>query len=44
MKNYPSEDIELFLKNYNLSEDAKINSFFDLKKFFNEIFKEINKV
>ena len=44
MKNYPSEDIELFLKNYSLSDYAKINSFFDLKKFFNEIFKEINKV
>ena len=44
MKNYPSEDIELFLKNYNLSDYAKVNSFFDLKKFFNEIFKEINKV
>ena len=43
-KNYSSEDIELFLKNYNLSDYAKINSFFDLKKFFNEIFKEINKV
>ena len=43
-KNYPSEDIELFLKNYNLSDYVKINSFFDLKKFFNEIFKEINKV
>ena len=43
-KNYPSEDIELFLKNYNLSDYAKINSFFYLKKFFNEIFKEINKV
>ena len=43
-KNYPSEDIELFLKNYNLSDYAKVNSFFDLKKFFNEIFKEINKV
>ena len=44
MKNYPSEDIELFLKNYNFSDYAKVNSFFDLKKFFNEIFKEINKV
>ena len=43
-KNYPSEDIELFLKNYNLSDYAKVNSFFDIKKFFNEIFKEINKV
>ena len=44
MKNYSSEDIELFLKNYSLSDYAEINSFFDLKKFFNEIFKEINKV
>jgi len=43
-KNYPSENIELFLKNYNLSDSAKVNSFFDLKKFFNEIFEEINKV
>ena len=43
-KNYSSEDIELFLKNYNLSDYAKVNSFFDLKRFFNEIFKEINKV
>ncbi len=43
-KNYSSENIELFLKNYNLSDSAKINNFFDLKKFFNEIFKEINKV
>jgi len=43
-ENYPSEDIELFLKNYNLSDYAKVNSFFDLKKFLNEIFKEINKV
>ena len=33
-KNYSSEDIELFLKNYNLSDYAKINSFFYLKKFF----------
>ena len=43
-KNYPSEDIEFFLKNYDLSDNTKFNSFFDLKKFFNEIFKEINKV
>ena len=43
-KNYSSEDIEFFLKNYNFSDYAKVNSFFDLKKFFNEIFKEINKV
>ena len=43
-KNYPSEDIELFLKNYNLSDYKKNNSFFYLMKFFNEIFKEINKV
>ena len=43
-ENYPSEDIELFLKNYNLSDHVKINSFFDLKKFFNEVFKKINKV
>ena len=43
-KNYPSENIELFLKNYNLGDSVKVNNFFDLKKFFNEIFKEINKV